>query len=553
MNRFSVYNREEKTVLGLIKKIGKELDELKELDTNQEVVDARGEYNKLDERLESVDNRLESIDNIGLCISSYPRLENETDDTLRIQRLINDAKNLNRKVVFEENVTYYCSDTITIDLSYLDIDFNSSKLDFSNMENKIAIRIDGSKVPPYNNNHIGKIKNLELVSILENNNTGIYFKSEYENSGVSHIDLEKITIHGFSRGVEYSDHAYLIRHYSVDIYNCNICLYMGGTGFDYGENISFYGCAFYNSTTAVYNNNSNGGFMFTQCSFDYNLTSFNCERGCMFLNNCWIEGGGRILISSNDGAYITIDNSMVIMLDNPDGLVPFDVDGKLVFNNCFVSGFHCNELFRELNEGIGLVQFNNSKSYGVCDLFNQRLGINSVTLSKYFDVESINGTKEQATPHIRQNAHVTFDTEVKETGDCSVKLRKEFGVGSNSAFRFFLPIKSERFGVRIRVKSEQELSGVPFKISYVACNQKALHIESTTNPGLWYSKNVYAQSQEKGVNNYDLHTSWHWVEMFTSDSKLPKWANGIVIDIDLFNYDMSNKSIYVDRIELYEY
>ena len=91
-DRFSVYDEEEISVLELIEDLADKFKTLQELDTNQEVVDARGEYSKLDDRLDNID------DEIGNYKQTFKKYEKGTELTnenanIQLEGCFNVAKN----------------------------------------------------------------------------------------------------------------------------------------------------------------------------------------------------------------------------------------------------------------------------------------------------------------------------------------------------------------------------------------------------------------------------------------------------------------------------
>lgn len=71
------------------------------------LVDALGRVNNIDSRFEKVDSQLAHIENDRISINMFPRLENDKDDTERIQRALNFCSENNKSLFFDGGL-YIC-------------------------------------------------------------------------------------------------------------------------------------------------------------------------------------------------------------------------------------------------------------------------------------------------------------------------------------------------------------------------------------------------------------------------------------------------------------
>lgn len=499
------------------------------------------------------DNLSTKIDNVGYSIKDFPLLEGEVDESLRIQRLINKAVQDKKKVILEPLMVYNCLTPLTLDLSYLDFDGNGSTLDFSNstlVGSENCVKVICTNVPPYYNNHISTIHNVQIKGNKETGNTGLLFDYIGTGIGVSHLDIKNVNVVNFATGIKYLNHSYLIRHYSVDIWGCATCISMPTGGTDYGENISFFGCTLYNSTKCVYINNPNGCFNFTACSFDYSDAFFDCQAGRIFITNSHIEGSGTFTVSSANGNLVSLVNSWVILLQTDISAVkPFSVDGKLLFNSCFFGGFAFNSE-SGANAGTGIIEFNNSSAYNVAELSRLVTNTKNAKINKAIEVHTVEGTAVNYNRRNAPNASTSWNTTDMETGDKCLQFTKQYGGGSVSRLYLIVPIESILNNVRLRVKSSIADNNVLLAYEYVSLAR--MGDTKTANDGTsTYEIDKITQSEMIGATNQVLQNTWAWHNILLTSKVKPTWATHILVNVNFINSTACN--VLFDRIELYEF
>jgi len=486
--------------------------------------------------------------------SDFPRLTSETNDSLRLQRLFDKAILDKKKVKLEQFKIYNCNTSLILDMSYLDIDGSSATLDFTNCSDAFAIRLLASRSPSYYQSHIGRIQDFEMIGDKINQNIALLYgyDTEVVGLGVAHIDIDKINIHGFFTGEEYRSNSYIVKHYSVEIWSCTCCVVMKEFFTDFGENMFYDGCIFYNSDKCIYNENSNGCFNFTGCSFDYSDIFLHCQGGKMFLTNCHIEGRGTFIVGTANGALITICNSWVILLQTDISIIkPFQVIGTLKFIDCFFAGCSFGQT-EECNSGTGLVTFTGSEGYATFDLAHARYGANSAKVNKNIEIASVWGTSISQDKHTAVNAIVTYDNTTFETGVNAIKFAKTYGGGSESSFEIDIPLTSKRFGYRIRMKATREIPDATLMfrnkwVSIIPNGETNIALDGTSK----YLTNLITNEMVTGEYNRGITTEWSWITCPTSQLIKPTWVTHNRLSINAFNIDSND--IFIDRIEVYEF
>lgn len=537
-----------------------------------------------DEISADVDNSNESI----LSISLYQRIAGETDDRGRFLRLLADCKTQGKKAKLEAFKIYkiasYDTDSniaLTIDLSYINLEGSSATLDFTGNPAQTSIYVTATKVPPYFNNHVGQIKNLFIdgksSGTARNNSTALRIDSSVNGSGVAHVDLNKINIRGFAVGIKYCNHAYLIRHTSVDIFDCDTCLLMPSGYSDYGEGISFYGCTFYNAGTAVNIQNPSGEFHFFGCSFDYNSLEFDINSSVAMLSQCHIEGSCRIKVSGNGGT-LQINNSRFIF-QNTSAYAPFNVSTDcegIYIKDSYIDGGLFNTVGKyDIVTNGGKVKIEGSKSYNIyTGFFTNYLNENSLNFSpKHLDAEVFSYTDNEIYNTLSaKNINITRDTTVFESGTFSTKITKQFGSYSSSGCYLFVKLQpnTKRVSYRLRWKSNINIptNTIDFYILWADCLRGKKIVTTTTinKTGTGgtdkhthtYGKDIYltdfAKTQDLGhIGQWvSLNNTWSSFDPGAIQSTRPSWANYFVIALGL-DLLAGPGNIYIDKLEVYEF
>ena len=491
-----------------------------------------------EEVLAGIDSMLNDIkdklDSSVVYIQDYPKLTSDSSDSERIQRAIEDAQLLG-KVVKLENKNYQCLRPLQLDISKTSLDGNGATLDFSNMDTTLfsgCLKVIATDVPPYRQNHKAFIKNLEMIGNRQGLN-GIILEHNQAGVGVAHIDLDKLNIQNCKDGIVTGEHAYLIRMNSVDIFNCEICLHITFKS-DSGENIILTGCALYNSTLAVKNENPNSSVHLTNTSIDYNIKTLEVIRGNLHLTGCHLEGN---LVFDIQNELTTIVGSCLIFL-NPDlSVMPFQIGGTLQIENSFISGGLFGGPYQMIKSGNGQLIMRNNQGYDITDFFIQFYKDNHELLDMIAYGE---GDTERVSQWSVRNCVITQDTEVKETGNFSYKIYKQFGAGSNSGFNLIIPFNTNRQSVRLRMKALAQTN--PYvSISYGQINDVKINV--TQAP--------LKRRQAIGGLEISIGTEWEWINLVTSSMDKPDWADCLYLEFNLFY--CFEPTIYLDRVNVNEF
>lgn len=517
------------------------VDELKETGLYQAVIDQlsiwkdNGTLSDLisQEILDDIKGKLETR---VVYLQDYPKLTSDSSDSERLQRAIEQAQSLG-KVVKLENKNYQCLKPLQLDISKTSMDGNGATLDFSSMDTTLfsgCLKVVATDNPPYYQNHKAFIKDLELIGNRQSLN-GIILGHNQDGVGVAHFDLDKLNIQNCKDGIVTGKHTYLIRMNSVDIFNCEICLHIKHED-DSGENIVLTGCALYNSTLAVKNENPNSSVHLTNTSLDYNTKTLEIVRGNLHLTGCHLEGN---LVFDIQKDLTTIVGSHLIFLNANLSVMPFQIGGTLQIENSFISGGTFGGVYQMIKSGNGNLIMRNNNGYDITDLFAQYYKDNHELLEMIaYGIEESTGDRKSQWDV--KNCQITQDTTVKETGIFSYKIVKQYGNGSNSGFHLIIPFNTNHQSVRLRMKALAEIH--PYlRISYGKLNDVKLNVVQAP----------LKQIQEIGGMTTTIGTNWGWVHLVTSSMTKPDWADCLYLEFNLF--DCYEPTIYLDRINVNEY
>lgn len=485
------------------------------------------------ELLDDVKSKLESR---VVYLQDYQRLQGDVSDSERLQRAIEQAQSLG-KVVKLENKTYQCLKPLQLDISKASLDGNGATLDFSQMDTSLftgCLKVIATANLPYRQNHKAFIKDLELIGNRQAFN-GIVLGHNQDGVGVAHLDLDKLNIQNCKEGIVTGKHTYLIRINSVDIFNCEICLHIKHED-DSGENIVLTGCTLYNSTLAVKNENPNSSVHLTNTSLDYNAKTLEIVRGNLHLTGCHLEGN---LVFDIQKDLTTIVGSHLVFLNPNLSVIPFQIGGILQIENSFISGGTFDGVYQMIKSGNGNLIMRNNNGYDITDLFAQYYKDNHELL----DIIAY-GIEENTGDRISQwnvkNCVITQDTTVKETGNFSYKIVKQYGNGSLSGFNLIIPFNTNHQSVRLRMKALASVT--PYlRISYGKMNDVKINVEQAP----------VKRTQEIGGQNTTIGIDWGWVNLVTSSMTKPDWADCLYLEFNLF--DCYESTIYLDRINVNEF
>ena len=235
----------------------------------------------------------------------------------------------------------------------------------------------------------------------------------------------------------------------------------------------------------------------------------------------------------------TIVGSHLIFLNPNLSVMPFQIGGTLQIENSFISGGTFSGVHQMVKSGNGQLIMRNNQGYDITDFFAQFYKDNHELLDMI-----AYGVEDEGSPRVSQwnvkNCVITQDATVKETGNFSYKIAKQYGNGSNSGFNLIIPFNTNRQSVRLRMKALAKTT--PYlKISYAKMNDVKINVAQAP----------VKRTQEIGGVSTTIGTEWGWINLVTSSMTKPEWADCLYLEFNLF--DCYEPTIYLDRINVNEY
>lgn len=206
------------------------------------------------------------------------------------------------------------TDTITVDTSYISLDFTQGTVDARTIKNKPAFVFTGSSNAGYPNTR-ATVTGLRILGpgAGSTSSPGIVFEggSATDVRGVGIFGLE---LSGFAIGIEFRSNAFLLSFFNCHVYRCNVGISMPAGLRNYGENIKFIGGGIGTCDLAVQNANPNGNFHLISTSIDFCRRAVEALSGGVFIDAPHIEfneTGAR----SADAHFVTgADSSAKIIM-----------------------------------------------------------------------------------------------------------------------------------------------------------------------------------------------------------------------------------------------
>lgn len=206
------------------------------------------------------------------------------------------------------------TDTITVDTSYISLDFSQGTVDARGLTNRPAFVFTGSSNAGYPNTR-ATVSGLRILGPGSGSTSapGVVFQGT-DTTDVRGVGVFGLELSGFATGIEFRTNAFLLSFFNCHVYRCNVGISMPAGYRNYGENIKFIGGGIGTCDLAVLNANPNGNFHLVSTSIDYCRRAVEAVSGGVFIDAPHIEfneTGSR----STDSHFVTgTDSSAKIVI-----------------------------------------------------------------------------------------------------------------------------------------------------------------------------------------------------------------------------------------------
>lgn len=430
-------------------------------------------------------------------------------------------------------------------------------LDFSSMPSgtspnyNYALTLTASTNPPYRQVHDALV-DIELIGPNKAIQTcGIRYNSEGENTGVSHIALRNVNIHGFAEAEIYQNHSYIIMHHNCDSWgNSRAILHDNGYA-DYGERIGYVGCTIYNNDRVLDANNPNGGIHFNNCSIDYNTDFGEVRAGYVTLTDCHMEINtytSSYLKANGVGSAIDMNGGWLLC----SGIGPHNSD-SFAYSSAGASvrirptkSNNMQNIANRWGKGAGHIDIEIYNSYAITQNPTITADSNNLLSDGGFESSAIiddifiySDTAAITSRTSGANINLSTSADAFKTGAKSLKATKTFGGGSSSSFKIASLIENHsRVGIEINYKKTDTAIGTMY-VSYAYASGYKVNGDGVPS---------FAKTEIIGNETVVFSAPTEWVKLIRGEpfGKSPIWATHIAI---LVNMDgLTAGSVYFDDI-----
>ena len=453
--------------------------------------------------------------------------------------------------------TYRCDSGLTINITFMSVDFSGATLNFANMTSGVALNITGqATASPYSNGKVQLSNALvtgpgaAVTAVF-----GIRFYSAAE-SGPSHISLVNISTLNFYVGHTIYSDAYCIDFFNCDIGACATATTQASSGSNFGERIAYFGSTLFNCTvTAVDMQNSSGEFVFSQCSFDYNVRHFYINGGRVNLNNCHIEASTYAaepiyIGSANGGTFVMQGGWMLCTGSNTSSIVSVNTTsnkgGGASFRDVSMNNLGSATYFAT---GTGRCTVSNTFSYdtrqnplllsAVGNLLTDG-GFEGTVVADAFISADTSAITSRVTG---ANIALTNSSTYARTGTKSLKAAKAGAAGTACQFVILgaLQDKSSASNKKLYYKKPGTETGTVY-VSFGYAN-----IQSSATTGVPY---VYKELDSGTTTITFTSSAVDWTVLQSGEPILvaPPWATHSIVFVNMDGFSAGN--LYFDDAEI---
>jgi uncharacterized membrane protein YfcA len=462
-----------------------------------------------------------------------------------------------KRIVFPVG-TYRFDSGLTINITYMSIDFSGATLNFENMTSGFALNVTGAdSASPYANGKV-QISNALVTGPGASTTavSGIRFYNDVE-AGPSHISLVNVSTLNFYVGHTIYSNAYCIDFFNCDIGACGTATTQPSSGSNFGERIAYFGSTLFNCTvTAVDMQNASGEFVFSQCSFDYNVRHFYINGGRVNLNNCHIEASTYaaepIYIGSADGGTFVMQGGWMLCTGtNTTSAVSVNTTankgGGAVFRDVSMNNLGSATYFAT---GAGRCTVSNTFSYdtrqnplllsAAGNLLTDGGFEGTVVADAFISADTAAITSRVTGANIALTNSSTY----ARTGTKSLKAAKTFGAGSACSFVILgaLQDKSSASNKKLYYKKPGTETGTVY-VSFGYAN-----IQSSPTTGVPY---VYKQLDSGATTITFTSATVDWTVLQSADPVLvaPPWATHSIVLVNMADF-AGPGDLYFDDAEI---
>lgn len=254
---------------------------------------------------------------------------------------------------------FVLTDTVTVDTSYITLDFTTGNLDARTLIDRPAFLLTASSSSGYANNRVS-IRGLRVLGPGSEYAESIGILFDTAKGAVRGVGLYDLEVSGFGTGLEFGNNAFLLSFYNFHVYRCGTAISLPAGRTNAGENIKFIGGGLGTSRLGIFNGNPNGNLHFFATSIDFCVAAARADAGGIFLHQPHIEfnetGAASIaphfVTGTSTSAKIVITGGHLFFHAPPTAPYLFETNNEhwgggislsqlSMFNTSTTSGFLC--------------------------------------------------------------------------------------------------------------------------------------------------------------------------------------------------------------------
>lgn len=376
------------------------------------------------------------------------------------------------------------------------------------------------------------------------------------------IRFSNLRVDSFETNVRFNGNTYLVSFDHCNFPNAKTAVLMPSGQTNTGERLTFIDCNLGNSDYAFDNELAATDVYFTNCSFDYvNNAVMKLNGGLTVLDGCHIENNLSLPENpfqvNGDGSTLLIKNSYLLFQGSTLGFTyVVSGNGHSALEDCFIHNCPVGQFFEENGDHV-LIRPN---TYNTTNNFSKVNDASNLLNDGHFygtavsDLIWVNGDTGALTDRLTGvNIQISVDTANGKSGTNSLKIVKKDGTGSVGAVSIAVPLndKTRKYLLHEWYYQKNNSAGaggtvnVNFDYVYLVDKGKSVAPE------------ILKQTQASNSGSYTFGagiTAWtmdSWGLRKDGAFNPPAWATHFMVTFNLYNYDGSNGTAFLNFDDIY--
>lgn len=308
---------------------------------------------------------------------------------------------------------------------------------------------------PYRNQH-NRIEGVNFAcSSYPNTTTAINVESKLppHTADAAQFRIKGVNAFQCGTGIRFGDNAYIVT-VSESNFHSNGVNVLIADGVNAGEKIVFEDCTLFNSALNYRNTNPNSAVTFKNCSFDYSTRQMECLAGRTWVTGGHVEAGTYTappFYISGDGVRLELSQLWSPTMGTVTAPYFFSIvnasNGGVFFHNNALNNLNASSGFMASITGTGRFVARDNSGQGQFQGAWFTTEQNNLAIGGDFEDDAFigevyaYGTGGRTSNTQATNCLLELSSTWAKSGSKSMKVTKQYGPGSESVFRIYIPIK----------------------------------------------------------------------------------------------------------------